>query len=179
MQTIQSAFIFLCLVAFVGCQSTHTVTTDTAAPSPLSDKTWTTLPTSDLVDTVNIEASAEPVASPILSEPEPAPAVEAVSVFEVVETPAVPSARVVPSLPKGALDTLNKADELLDLSDEQYNALVAILEARTAEWKALMADKKNMDTVSFEAGKKRIFGSYAKQMLAIFTDAQSATWRKR
>lgn len=86
---------------------------------------------------------------------------------------------MTPDLSGGALEALNEADELLKLSEEQYNALVAVLEARTVEWKALMADKKSMDDVSFEARKSRIFGGYAKQMLAIFTKEQLELWRNR
>ena len=88
-------------------------------------------------------------------------------------------ARVTPDLPEGVLKTLNEADELLKLSDEQYNSLVAVLKARTVEWKALLADKKSMDSISFEAAKSRIFGGYSKQMLAIFTKEQTNLWRSR
>ena len=97
-------------------------------------------------------------------------------------TPAAPEvdvARVTPNLPGAALKTLNQAESLLDLSDQQFNALVGVLEARTAEWMALMANKKSMDGVSFEAGKSRIFGEYTKQMLAIFTPEQRLLWRSR
>lgn len=93
--------------------------------------------------------------------------------------PEVDVARVTPNLPGAALKTLNQADNLLDLSDPQFNALVGVLEARTAEWVALMANKKAMDKESFEAEKSRIFGEYAKQMLAIFTPEQLLLWRSR
>ena len=118
-------------------------------------------------------------AEAIVSEPP----VAKVPVVEV-ESPLKPEpeaevARVAHGLSGGALETLNEADELLKLSDEQYNALVAILEARTVEWKALLADKKSMDSVSFEAGISRIFGGYSKRMLAVFTKEQADLWRSR
>lgn len=88
-------------------------------------------------------------------------------------------ARAVPNLPGSALKTLNKADALLNLSDEQFNTLVRVLEARTADWITLMKNKKSMESESFETEKKRIFGEYAKQMLAIFTPEQQILWRNR
>ncbi len=78
-------------------------------------------------------------------------------------------ARAVPNLPGAALKTLNQADTLLNLSDEQFNALASVLEARTADWVALMRNKKSMQSESFDAEKSRIFGEYGKQMLVIFT----------
>jgi hypothetical protein len=95
-----------------------------------------------------------------------------------VET-EVDVARAVPNLPGAALKTLNQADALLNLSDEQFNALVSVLEARTADWVALMRNKKSMESESFEAEKSRIFGEYAKQMLAIFSSEQQILWRNR
>ena len=88
-------------------------------------------------------------------------------------------ARAVPHLPGAALKTLNQADALLNLSDEQFNALVSVLEARTADWVALMRNKKSMESESFEAEKSRIFGVYSKQMLAIFSSEQQILWRNR
>lgn len=88
-------------------------------------------------------------------------------------------ARAVPNLPGSALKTLNQADALLYLSDEQFNTLVRVLEARTADWITLMKNKKSMESESFETEKKRIFGEYAKQMLAIFTPEQQILWRNR
>lgn len=88
-------------------------------------------------------------------------------------------ARAVPNLPGSALKTLNQADALLNLSDEQFNTLVRVLEARTADWITLMKNKKSMESESFETEKKRIFGEYAKQMLAIFTPEQQILWRNR
>ena len=87
--------------------------------------------------------------------------------------------RATHNLPGAALKTLNQADAILDLSGQQFNALVSVLEARTAEWVALMKNKKSMESESFEAEKKRIFGEYAKQMLAIFTPEQQILWRNR
>jgi sensor histidine kinase YesM len=88
-------------------------------------------------------------------------------------------ARAVPNLPGAALKTLNQADALLNLSNQQFNALLSVLEARTAEWVALMKNKKSMESESFEAEKRRIFGEYAKQMLVIFTPEQQILWRNR
>ena len=88
-------------------------------------------------------------------------------------------ARAVPNLPGAALKTLNQADALLNLSNQQFNALLSVLEARTAEWVALMKNKKSMGSESFEAEKRRIFGEYAKQMLVIFTPEQQILWRNR
>ena len=88
-------------------------------------------------------------------------------------------ARAVPNLPGAALKTLNQADTLLNLSDEQFNALASVLEARTADWVALMRNKKSMQSESFDAEKRRIFGEYAKQMLVIFTPEQQILWRNR
>ena len=88
-------------------------------------------------------------------------------------------ARAVPNLPGAALKTLNQADTLLNLSDEQFNALASVLEARTADWVALMRNKKSMESESFEAEKSRIFGVYSKQMLAIFSSEQQILWRNR
>ena len=93
--------------------------------------------------------------------------------------PEVDVARVAPDLPGAALKTLNQADALLDLSDQQFNALVGVLEARKDEWVALMRNKKSMDGASFDSDKSRIFGEYAKQMLAIFTPEQQTLWRDR
>jgi len=93
--------------------------------------------------------------------------------------PEVDVARVAPDLPGAALKTLNQADALLDLSDQQFNALVGVLEARKDEWVALMRNKKSMDGASFGSEKSRIFGEHAKQMLAIFTPEQQALWRDR
>ena len=93
--------------------------------------------------------------------------------------PEVDVARVAPDLPGAALKTLNQADALLNLSDEQFNALVSVLEARTADWVALMRNKKSMESESFEAEKSRIFGVYSKQMLAIFSSEQQILWRNR
>ena len=93
--------------------------------------------------------------------------------------PEVDVARVAPDLPGAALKTLNQADALLDLSDQQFNALVGVLEARKDEWVALMRNKKSMDGSSFDSDKSRIFGEYAKQMLAIFTPEQQTLWRDR
>jgi len=88
-------------------------------------------------------------------------------------------ARAVPNLPGAALKTLNQADALLNLSNQQFNALLSVLEARTAEWVALMKNKKSMGSESFEAEKRRIFGEYGKQMLVIFTPEQQILWRNR
>jgi len=88
-------------------------------------------------------------------------------------------ARAVPNLPGAALKTLNQADTLLNLSDEQFNALASVLEARTADWVALMRNKKSMQSESFDAEKRRIFGEYGKQMLVIFTPEQQILWRNR
>ena len=93
--------------------------------------------------------------------------------------PEVDVARVAPDLPGAALKTLNQADALLDLSDQQFNALVGVLEARKDEWVALMRNKKSMDGASFDSDKSRIFGEYAKQMVAIFTPEQQTLWRDR
>ncbi len=88
-------------------------------------------------------------------------------------------ARAVPNLPGAALKTLNQADALLNLSNQQFNALLSVLEARTAEWVALMKNTKSMGSESVEAEKRRIFGEYAKQMLVIFTPEQQILWRNR
>ena len=93
--------------------------------------------------------------------------------------PEVEVARALPNLPGAALKTLNQADALLDLSDQQFNALVGVLEARKDEWVALMRNKKSMDGASFDSDKSRIFGEYAKQMVAIFTPEQQTLWRDR
>ena len=93
--------------------------------------------------------------------------------------PQVDVARATHNLPGAALKTLNQADALLNLSNQQFNALVSVLEARTAEWVTLMKNKKSMDSESFEAEKRRIFGEYAKQMLATFTPEQQILWRNR
>ena len=93
--------------------------------------------------------------------------------------PEVDVARAVPNLPGAALKTLNQADALLNLSNQQFNALLSVLEARTAEWVALMKNKKSMGSESVEAEKRRIFGEYAKQMLVIFTPEQQILWRNR
>ena len=93
--------------------------------------------------------------------------------------PEVEVARALPNLPGAALKTLNQADALLNLSDEQFNALASVLEARTADWVALMRNKKSMQSESFDAEKRRIFGEYGKQMLVIFTPEQQILWRNR
>ena len=97
-------------------------------------------------------------------------------------TPAEPEVDVVRAahnLPGAASRTLNQADAALNLSNQQFNALLSVLEARTAEWVALMKNKKSMGSESFEAEKRRIFGEYAKQMLVIFTPEQQILWRNR
>ena len=97
-------------------------------------------------------------------------------------TPAEPEVDVVRAthnLPGAASKTLNQADAALNLSNQQFNALLSVLEARTAEWVALMKNKKSMGSESFEAEKRRIFGEYAKQMLVIFTPEQQILWRNR
>lgn len=188
-------FLSVLVSLLSGCQSTESTSSGepiVAQPtaSSVTQKGATVWRPAKPVEPV---AAVESVAN--VTEPnrvaEVTPAAEKVSEAPVakvpvveVESPPTPKpeaevARVAHGLSGGALGTLNEADELLKLSNEQYNALVAVLEARTAEWKALLADKKSMDSVSFEAGKSRIFGGYSKRMLAVFTKEQAKLWRSR
>ncbi|HAV14311.1 MAG TPA: hypothetical protein DCX06_12580 [Opitutae bacterium] len=127
-----------------------------------------------------VAARQEPIPA-VAVEPVAIPAQESTSLASSVEVKSAPIevTRVETALEGPALKMLKETDELLSLSDTQYNELVALMEARQVEWKALMAKQKVLTDTEFNGRKKALFGGYSKRMMALFTPEQLKLWRNR
>lgn len=162
---IRTSLSALTLLSLLGCQTTESTSNHEDVVSSA---------------TTGVVADGyvpEPLPLPVL--PQPPVAVEVVEEPIVVQSQIVEVSRVSTHLTGPSLKTLNQADELLSLSNQQYNDLVAILEERTVQWKSLMSQEKAMSAVDYQVKKRELFSDYSKKMTALFTSEQVKLWRAR
>ena len=88
------------------------------------------------------------------------------------------SARTEVELKPNALERLNEIDNVVSLTDEQYDAIAKIFHKRDKDAAKLFKNKDGIPADEFEAKKKDIYGGAHKAMTAVMSKEQNKLWRE-
>jgi len=186
------------LSALTGCNTTQTSATKSkavATPTADASDTWQVAEVSSKAPTVqNVQSadSSELIQAVIVEEPTIViPPVEETAKIETVmeaapEVDTIPHAglaadqntatRITPTLKSGSEKTLKDIDQIVEITNEQYNEIAQILAERDKGWEELYSQQSSMTPNEFKRKKKQFFKMALERYENVLTPDQLEIW---